>query len=431
VADTGDQTELSEAGPATGTLPRPAPAPPTSLGADPGEIRALTGLRLFAAAWVVLFHFEFTQGKLLEKVLAPVYPAVTTGAMGVDLFYVLSGFVIAFTYLGKLGPRWRWRVAGKFLWARVCRIWPVYALVTTLFGAYLAIKMVRLSDATPAYQNVQPTLTVSSWLQQLGMVQIWLRPWHDGASFVGPAWSISAEWLAYVLFPASALLFFRLRRWPRWLLAGLAVLLMAPESILCLRTGSPYFPFSWAARILTGFTAGVLIYLVVRDIVRTDRVRRIASWLSWLLVAAVLGGLWFGAWLGVAPEGTERGGVVLVLFPLLVGALSLAGGSRVGVDRLLSTRWAVHGGRISYSLYLVHVPLFEVFWAVMERIPAFHADGLLGTVLTPVVFLAAFGIAHLLYSLVEEPSRRVLRRSSRLTSGSRAVPPKAVGAPPA
>jgi peptidoglycan/LPS O-acetylase OafA/YrhL len=88
----------------------------------------------------------------------------------------------------------------------------------------------------------------------------------------------------------------------------------------------------------------------------------------------------------------------------------------------------VHGGRISYSLYLVHVPLFEVFWAVMERIPAFHADGLLGTVLTPVVFLAAFGIAHLLYSLVEEPSRRVLRR---LTSGPRAVPPKAVGAPPA
>jgi peptidoglycan/LPS O-acetylase OafA/YrhL len=428
VGETGERTESPAAGPATGTLAHPAPRPPTSLAADPGEIRALTGLRLFAAGWVVLFHFEFTGGHLLARVLAPIYPAVTTGAMGVDLFYVLSGFVIAFTYLGKLGPHWRWRAAGKFVWARVCRIWPVYALVTTLFGGYLAVKMVRLSDATPAYQNVQPTLTVSSWLQQLGMVQIWFRPWHDGASFVGPAWSISAEWLAYVLFPVSALLLYRLRRLPRWLLATFAVLLMLPESVLTLRTGSPYFPFSWAERILAGFTSGVLIYLVVRDIPRTDRVRRVASWLGWLLVAAVVGGLWFGAWLGVAPEGTERGGVVLVLFPLLVGTLALAGGSRFGVARLLSTRWAVHGGRISYSLYLVHVPIFEVYWAVMERIPAFHADTTLATVLTPLVFLSAFGTAHVLFRLVEEPSRRALRR---LTSGPRATPPPAAGVPPA
>ena len=428
MGDTGGEVESPAAGPATGTLARPAPRPPTSLAADPGEIRALTGLRLFAAGWVVLFHFEFTEGHLLARVLAPVYPAVTTGAMGVDLFYVLSGFVIAFTYLGKLGPHWRWRAAGKFIWARVCRIWPVYALVTTLFGAYLAVKMVRLSDATPAYQNVQPTLSVSSWLQQLGMVQIWFRPWHDGASFVGPAWSISAEWLAYVLFPVGALLLYRLRRLPRWLLATCAVLLMLPESVLCLRTGSPYFPYSWAARILAGFTAGVLIYLVVRDIPRTDRVRRVASWLGWLLVAAVVGGLWLGAALGPAPEGTERGGVVLVLFPLLVGALALAGGSRLGVARLLSTRWAVHGGRISYSLYLVHVPIFEVYWAVMERIPAFHQDGVLATVLTPLVFLSAFGTAHLLFRLVEEPSRRVLRR---LTSGRSATPAPAAGATPA
>lgn len=420
--------ESSGAGPATGTLPRPGPRPPTSLAADPGEIRALTGLRLFAAGWVVLFHFEFTQGHLLARALAPIYPAVTTGAMGVDLFYVLSGFVIAFTYLGKLGPHWRWRAAGKFIWARVCRIWPVYALVTTLFGAYLAFKMVRLSDHAPAYQNVQPTLSVSSWLQQLGMVQIWFRPWHDGASFVGPAWSISAEWLAYVLFPVSALLLYRLRRLPRWLLGGFAMLLMLPESVLCLHTGSPYFPFSWMARILTGFTAGVLVYLVVRDIQRTDRVRRVASWLGWLLVAAVIGGLWFGAALGPAPEGTERGGVVLVLFPLLVGALALAGGSRFGVARLLSTRWAVYGGRISYSLYLVHVPIFEVYWAVMQRIPAFHKDGTLSTVLTPLVFLSAFGTAHLLFRLVEEPSRRALRR---LTSGPRATPAPAAAAPPA
>jgi len=410
-APAGSTGQLA-AGPAPLTAVGSTGGPPNTLAADPGEVRPLTGLRLFAAAWVVLFHFEFTKGHLLASVLAPAYPAVTTGAMGVDLFYVLSGFVIAFTYLDKLGPRWRWRVAGKFLWARVCRIWPVYALVTTLFGAYLVFKMARLSDAAPAYQNVQPSLTVGSWLQQLAMVQIWFRPWHDGASFVGPAWSISAEWLAYVLFPLSALLFFRLRGWPRWLLGGLAVLAMSPVAVLCLRTGSPYFPFSWAGRILAGFTAGVLMYLVVRDIPRTDRVRRAANWASLALAAAVVGLLWFCAWLGPAPEGTERGGLVLVLFGPLVGALALAGESGPAgvVARLLSTRWAVHGGRISYSLYLVHVPLFELFWAAMERIEAFRADAPLATALTPVVFLAAFALAHVLYTLVEQPARRALRR---------------------
>ena len=379
-----------------------------TLAVDRGEIRSLTGLRLFAAAWVVLFHFEFTKGHLLAAVLDPAYPVVTTGAMGVDLFYVLSGFVIAFTYLEKLGPRFRPRVAGRFLWARVCRIWPVYALVTTLFGGYLAVKLYRLGSAAPAYQNVQPDLTVSSWLWQLGMVQIWGRPWHDGASFVGPAWSISAEWLAYVLFPLSALLLYRLRRAPRWLLGTAAVLLMAPVSVLCLLTGSPYFPFSWAVRILTGFAAGALVYLVVRDVPRTERATRVAGWAAWGVVALILGGLVLGAAMGPVGDSTERGGMVLVLFPLLVGTLALAGSS--GPGWVLSTRWAVYGGRISYSLYLAHVPLFEIFWALMDRVPVFHANGLLATVLTPLAFASAFVAAHLLYRLVEEPARRALRR---------------------
>lgn len=392
-------------------MTEPASAPEfgraTTLASDPSEVRPLTGLRLFAAAWVVLFHFQFTKGDLLAWVLHPVFPVVNTGAMGVDLFYVLSGFVIAFTYLGKLGPRLRPSVAGRFLWARVCRIWPVYALVTTLFGAFLLFKMVRLGAAAPAYQNVQPSLTVGSWLTQLGMVQMWAHPWHDGMSFVGPAWSISAEWLAYVLFPVTGLVFYRLRRAPRWLLCPIAVLLMAPVAMQCLTTGSPYFPFSWMVRVLAGFTAGVLVYLVVREIPRTVGVRRAASWASWVLLALVLAGLWYGDSLNPGPDGTERGGLVLVLFPLVVGSLALADR---GPARLLSTRWAVHGGRISYSLYLVHVPLFEVFWTTMHRLDSFHANSALATALTPVAFLSTFALAHVLYKLIEEPARRRLRR---------------------
>ncbi|MBO0874371.1 MAG: acyltransferase, partial [Pseudonocardia sp.] len=120
-------------------------------------------------------------------------------------------------------------------------------------------------------------------------------------------------------------------------------------------------------------------------------------------------GLWYGDSLNPGPNGTERGGLVLVLFPLLVGTLALADR---GPARLLSTRWAVHGGRISYSLYLVHVPLFEVFWTTMARLDDFRANGALATALTPVAFLTTFALAQLLYKVVEEPARRGLRHLS-------------------
>jgi peptidoglycan/LPS O-acetylase OafA/YrhL len=381
----------------------------TSLAEDRAEIRQLTGLRLFAAAWVVLFHFEFTHGAVLARALAPAFPFVTTGAMGVDLFFVLSGFVIAYTYLDKVGPRFSGRVAGRFLWARVCRIWPVYALVSTLFMGFLIFKKWYWGVDQPAYQSEQPALDVWSWLRQMTLTQLWDRPWHDGASFVGPAWSVSAEMCAYLLFPITALLFYRLRRAPGWLLGALAVAVMAPESVRCLVTGSPYFAFSWLARIMAGFSSGVLVYLAVRNIARTERVRRVAAGLSWVLIALAVVGLLVGNWLGpVMPlNSTERGGMVLVLFPALVGALALASGR---LTTLLAGRFAVHGGRISYSLYLVHVPTFEVFWTAQERLGILQHDNLLSTVLTPLVFVAVFVLAHLLYRYVEEPARRALRR---------------------
>ncbi len=71
-----------------------------------GEIKALTGLRIVAAVWVVLFHFRplLAQGAPeLSETLAPV---LNCGAQGVDLFFILSGFVLTWNYLERMGPTW-------------------------------------------------------------------------------------------------------------------------------------------------------------------------------------------------------------------------------------------------------------------------------------------------------------------------------------
>ncbi|HTK61262.1 MAG TPA: acyltransferase [Pseudonocardia sp.] len=373
-----------------------------------GEVRSLTGLRLFAAAWVVVFHFEFTPGAGFVEAVKHVRAIVGVGSLGVDLFYVLSGFVIAFTYLDRMGPKLDVRLSWRFIWARVSRVWPVFAVVTNLFGLWLLAKL-TLGDGDIAFQKIQPEMSFTSWLRQMFMVQMWSQPYFDGSSWVGPAWSISAEWAAYVLFPLTALVYFRLGRLPAGVLAGLAVLTVTPIAVISGVTGNPYFPYSWLVRIGVGFTSGVLVYLAIRHIPLTDRVRRAASWATVAVLAGIVAGLFVGdSMIGMREGDGEHGGMVMVLFPVLVAALALSVGR--GPARLLSTNWAVHGGRISYSLYLVHIPVFEVIWTLMIRYRFIGPDTPGGVALAFAGLVSVFVAAHLLWRFVEEPARQRMRR---------------------
>nr|WP_275585804.1 acyltransferase [Geodermatophilus sabuli] len=364
----------------------------------------MTGLRIVAALWVVVFHFSFTPGDTYADLWEPLQPVVRTGALGVDLFYVLSGFVITLTYLDKMGRRPSPRRMLSFWWARVCRIWPVYVVVTTLFGAWLLYKATQVTDGFVAYQLEQPDVDVWHYLQQLLMVQLWDQPFFDGSSWVGAAWSISAEWLAYVLFPVAVLLLWRLRSAPAVVTGALAVGAMVPLAYVCFTTGEPYFAWSWALRIGAGFLAGAFTCLAVRRISVTPRVERIAAGVAVLAVVEILVGLWWGEWRGQG-EG-EYGGVVVLAFPVLVGSLAL---SRQGLSRVLSTGPMVHGGRISYSLYLVHIPVFEIFWTSMGWTPSIAPGSGLAGFLIPQVLLFTVLLAHLSYRYLEEPARLFLR----------------------
>ncbi|WP_433290913.1 acyltransferase family protein [Pseudonocardia sp. CA-142604] len=387
-----------------------------------GELKGLTGLRIVAAIWVVLFHFHFTPLPGVAEVAATLGPLVTAGALGVDLFFVLSGFVIAYTYMDKLGPALRIGATARFVWARACRIWPVYAVVFHLFGLWLMARMVFGSDSEIAFQAVQPELGVGQYIQQLFMVQLWDNAFFDGASWVGPTWSISAEWLAYLLFPIGVLVLFRLRNLPAAVLGVAAVALMAPIAWAYLSTGSPYYPWSWVVRILCGFSAGALMYLAVRRTRRTSsRARRSASTFAVILPLMIAGGLLLGELIGPG-----RGGAVILLFPLLVGAMALADR---GPALALSAPWAVYGGRISYSLYLVHIPMFEIYWLALRKFSILGPDTVLAYVAGALVLVSTIAVAALAYHAVEEPARRRMRKlvPAEVESASKAPRHRAVG----
>jgi peptidoglycan/LPS O-acetylase OafA/YrhL len=369
------------------------------------EIRALTGLRIVAALWVVAFHFHFTPGETYTAAWQFLRPVIDAGALGVDLFFVLSGFVITLTYLDSAGPRLTVAGTRSFLWARISRIWPVHVLVTTVFGGWLAYKATRVSDGYLAYQTIQPQVDLPHYLEQLLMVQLWHRPTYQGASWVGPAWSLSAEWLAYVSFPVVVLVLWRLRNAPVLVTGALAVGCLLPAAYLSVAHGALDFPFAWLLRIAGGFLAGALTCLTVRRLRTTPGADRLAGWCATLAVLLIAAGLWWADWRGQGTSGSAW--VVAPLFPVLVGALAL---STSGPARLLATRPMVHGGRISFALYLVHIPVFEAFWTFMQWHPRMAPGTVVGTVATPLVFLSVFVLAHLVHRFVEEPAHRALRR---------------------
>jgi hypothetical protein len=112
--------------------------------------------------------------------------------------------------------------------------------------------------------------------------------------------------------------------------------------------------------------------------------------------------------------------VVIALFPLLVGALALADR---GPAMVLSMPWAVYGGRLSYSLYLVHIPMFEVFWLAQRRFTWLGPHTVFAHVAAVIVLGSTIVVAALLYRMIEEPAQRRLRAFRRPATATAVAPP--------
>jgi peptidoglycan/LPS O-acetylase OafA/YrhL len=369
-----------------------------------GEIRSLSGLRIVAALWVVLFHFR----PMLQTASPPLYdalkPILDCGAQGVDLFFILSGFVLTWNYLERMGQTWSTRATLHFLWLRLARVWPLY-LVTMHLAALWIIFTLNVGDFPSPEAG---TLTATSYIRQLVMVQLWVQPFFDGSSWDGPAWSISAEWLAYLLFGLLVLVIFRIDRATR--ARGLLLLSLAaslpPVLLLVASGGQFYTPWSWLPRIVLQFTVGALACAAVRKLELSDRTRRVAGYVSLLLVAAIVGALYL---FDAHPLPTVRDdfGLVDVLFMPLVVALAIGAGS---LPRVLSTRLLVYGGQISFGLYMVHELVHTAWLWIMAQYQIVLEPSITAKLVFVGLIVVAIALAVLLYHFVEEPARVWMRR---------------------
>ncbi|BBY42397.1 acyltransferase family protein [Mycolicibacterium celeriflavum] len=367
-----------------------------------GEIRALSGLRIVAAVWVVLFHFRPLLEESVPGFRSALAPLLNCGAQGVDLFFMLSGFVLTWNYLDRMGPSFSWRATLRFLWLRLARVWPVY-LVTMHLAALWIIFTLHIGHVpSPAAD----TLTATNYIRQALMVQLWFVPFFDGSSWDGPAWSISAEWLAYLLFGALILVIFRIARATRARgLIALAFVATMPPILLLLATGLFYTPWSWLPRIVMQFTAGALVCAAVRKLQPSDRARRAAGYAAVLLGGAIVVILYLLD-AHPLPKITDGAGLVDVLFVPLLFTLAIGSGT---LPWLLSLQPIVYLGHVSFSLYMVHELVHTTWNWLVAQFELHLSPDFTGKLIMVALLGAALTGAVMLYHFVEEPARKWMR----------------------
>jgi len=376
------------------------------------DVAALTGLRAVAACWVVLLHLQTISGPFLEQ-LPLIRQLIGAGWTGVELFFVLSGFVITLSYADRLGHRPTPSGIGTFVFNRFARVWPAWAVITVLAGGW--IWGVRTAGWDADVVSPHPAAGLHSLVRQLSMTHMWGYDKLGGSSFVPPGWSISAEWAAYLAFPLVIVLIRPIRRLPAGVLLLLAVAAMAPLSVHAFLYATPDYEQNWVLRILCGFTAGMLTALAFQRVRRSERSEAAALTAVWSSILLILAGVSWAAWAAWLQAQGGRScdyyGVIVVVFPLLVLGLSL---TERGPARWLAGRPMVYGGKVSYCLYLVHFVVIDItltIWWQNQHVRGTVTPGLVLAV--PGLIIISFLGAAALHHGVEEPARRLLLRALR------------------
>lgn len=344
------------------------------------EIHALTGLRGIAAWWVVLYHFRERIGGHPESLLQDLLGG---GYIAVDLFFILSGFVIHTAY-GNHFARLSWSETRKFILMRLGRVYPAHFVILVLYlSAPLAIYLRHgaldtSGDYAPEY-----------FLLSLFLAQNW--GFTDALQWNVPAWSISTEIVSYAAFPFLALL---MSRWINsrlsasiFLVSAIALVAAVFSSAGANSLGSNITSLG-LTRCVLEFTVGVALSAVHRQGIDI----RIAPFLFPLSIGTIATGLGLGL-------------VDYYFFPVAAALmiLGLVNQRRSTVNRLLETRVVHYLGVISYSTYIAHylVKRWVLFVFARDGVPEF---------ITVSAYITGTLIASiLLFKLVEDPMRQVTR----------------------
>jgi peptidoglycan/LPS O-acetylase OafA/YrhL len=349
---------------------------------------ALTGLRALAIVGVLVCHFGGAIGIMLHAGDWMMYVA-GAGRHGVNLFFVLSGFILAHTYGTQAATGHGYKA---FLLRRLSRVYPLHFLA--LMGSVAIFEVARRMGFDPSLFNAELLL------KHVTLTQAWWdyvpEMWNQAS------WSLSGEWFVYLLYPLLMALVMPLKDWPALVVGMVAVPLLFVGTVLV--WGMPEGNFLLFASVLPQvtayFIAGLMAYRLwflhgARLSARVWGVLADGGLMACFVLAWAGWHYGWGDWWMTLP------------FPFVIVALASGRGF---VARVLQTKPAILWGKASFALYMTHstlqVMMFK-YWSfdVYAHAPALDKVALIFVYLAAPLWLGL--VAHL---FVEDPAHRWLNR---------------------
>ena len=353
---------------------------------------SLTSLRGPAALFVFFYHTRW----------AHVVPSASVGYVGVALFFVLSGFVLTWSYKPADGAK-------KFYLRRFARVYPLH-----LFFFALALAILVLTQEAPS---------AGATLSNLVLLHAWVPNWDYIFSVNGVSWSLGCEAFFYACTPL--VLGWLSRRSPKagyTVLTGWFLLTAAVTSAIALTSNYADVVVYANPLLRSGeFALGMLLGLLALKVRDGDlAIPRIRTWQLWVVTALALAGI-SGVSKVSLPQ-TINGFVLDPVWFLLIGMFALHDIQRAQshhqVGEPVPGNWIrrslVYFGEVSFAFYLVHeIVIFRfIKTSLGSDMIRMDARGILMMLIILVISILAAMIAH---HLVERPARIMILKASTRT----------------
>jgi peptidoglycan/LPS O-acetylase OafA/YrhL len=392
-------------------------APATAAAKPSGRFVALDGLRGIAALLVVFFHIgwpnHFTPTNFVRN-----------GYLAVDLFFILSGLVIYANYGVRIN---QFADFVRFLGLRFFRVYPLLIAMLGLFVLLESAKMVAqqkfgIVAGQPPFTGADTadTLLANIFLLQ-GLHVLPRLTWNT------PSWSISCEFLAYVLFSALVLTgLARHRLFPPVAAVTAATLYVG----VAYGWGTLDVTYDWGIlRCVAGFLLGMVIYRA-RDDIQSINWQGLAGAGEVVLLILLIATLSFAS-----------GATLVMSVAVFVGLVALLQFDHGPIAWILMSRPAQFLGRVSYSIYMVHLVLLICMSIIVKRLfgvtvainpatqsPTFAIGLWPGDLLAFAAVVCVLATASVTYAVIEAPARRFgrmvlgasVKTDARLSSRRRA-----------
>ncbi len=338
------------------------------------HIQALRGV---AALMVFAAHIkgaEISYGG--EGALLPF--ALLMGVTGVDLFFLISGFVMAHVVLGAARGR---QATGRFLFDRAARIYPVYWATTLGLLIFFAGKQFLFNEATPFPNPVETFLLLPD----------------DVGPLLAVGWTLVHELYFYLVI--SLLVVWRGA--PALPFLGVWSAIVAAGVVSGVEAANPWTRIAFSP-LTFEFIGGALIALLIRR-----GVTRFALPALLLGVVAVIG-ISVGFADRLYPETVADFSIRVPIFGPIYALILYGAAALEASNGARAPKWLIASGDASYSLYLVHIPVFLV---VGKTLSLFVPDGAFDNVILIAAYLAAsLAAAFAVHRWFEKPALAFTRR---------------------